>query len=698
MALPPEEQVQCLLDLGLRVDHPTEEEVALYVDAELDASAIAELAVIGVIVQPGFFVPPVPGRHARGFHLAMVGHPSLEAALADPRVTRMASLEARGEATNDTSTEFVGINAIRAGECVFPRTGAGVKLAIIDSGYDDTLSDLPVPYEAFDISDGMALSDWGTDLNGPLAGHGTHVAGVAVGDGTLSSDVYTGGAPDVDLMVYKTWNDVDGNNYEADLIRALEQAVAAGAQIVNMSVGVNTTFLDGSSPLCQTVDYATSEGVLVVVAAGNEAISLGHATVTLAPGETSEIFTYDVVNFLGEPYSQLQRLQVIWRDGALGDGNIRLICPEPATEPCPVEQYYESSDRGTEAKGYTFQSTVDTAAVQSFALQLVNDATEGDPVTVHVFRYLGLGRFSNADPTNTVQAPGVADTSLAVGAWVSRSEYTDSEGNVKPIAQGEFDQIASFSSRGPRIDGLAKPDISAPGTAIISLRASQAVVATTALVDDDGIIGEGGVNHMVRTGTSFASPMVCAGAAILMEAAPYLTAAEIRDVLQRNSSRGDDPDNAEGHGLMDVHAALIEVTNSNCSLMIPSTGAVVYADGGEVELKIDGTPEYAFDAYIVLGSLSGTEPGLMIDAVTTLPLNFDAYLSYGYLHPNQPPLLNGFGMLDEDGRANATFTVGPDVLWLFPGMEIHHAVMVLRMVPMASWVQLSDPAVRTEVR
>ena len=148
----------------------------------------------------------------------------------------------------------------------------------------------------------MALSEWGTDLNGTLAGHGTHVAGVAVGDGTLSGGVYAGGAPDVDLLAYKTWNDVDGFNYEADIIRALEQAVVAGARIVNMSVGVNTTFLDGSSPLCQLVDYASSEGVLVVAAAGNEGISLGHASVTLAPGETSEVFTYDVVNFLGTPY------------------------------------------------------------------------------------------------------------------------------------------------------------------------------------------------------------------------------------------------------------------------------------------------------------------------------------------------------------------------------------------------------------
>jgi serine protease AprX len=96
-------------------------------------------------------------------------------------------------------------------------------------------------------------------------GHGTHVAGIAAGDGTASNGKFKGVAPDAKLLAYKVL-DSYGYGYMSDVIAGIEAAVENKSDVISMSLG---GFGDPDDIMCQAVDNAFDMGSVVVVAAGN---------------------------------------------------------------------------------------------------------------------------------------------------------------------------------------------------------------------------------------------------------------------------------------------------------------------------------------------------------------------------------------------------------------------------------------------
>jgi hypothetical protein len=126
----------------------------------------------------------------------------------------------------------------------------------------------------------------------------------------------------------------------------------------------------------------------------------------------------------------------------------------------------------------------------------------------------------NSGPgTRTIWTPADGDSVLAVGA-------EDSLGN-----------LASFSSRGPTADGRIKPDFTAPGVDIC--------VAT----------GAGAVRRL--NGTSFATPLLAASAALVKQVHPAMTPMEMRAAFRRWAANRSAPDSLRGWGRPDVTAAAI---------------------------------------------------------------------------------------------------------------------------------------------
>ncbi|MEO2267540.1 S8 family serine peptidase [Pseudoalteromonas sp. YIC-656] len=139
-------------------------------------------------------------------------------------------------------------------------TGAGVKVAVLDTGYDLEHSDLQGRVVASrDFTYSMNAVD---DTNG----HGTHTASTIAGTGAESNGKWVGVAPDADLVIGKVLSNNGGGSMYG-ILNGMQWAVMSeNADIVNMSLGGSATSCDG--PLVDMVE-ALSDRALFVISAGN---------------------------------------------------------------------------------------------------------------------------------------------------------------------------------------------------------------------------------------------------------------------------------------------------------------------------------------------------------------------------------------------------------------------------------------------
>ncbi|WP_306312066.1 S8 family peptidase [Streptomyces hydrogenans] len=138
--------------------------------------------------------------------------------------------------------------------------GAGVKVAVLDTGVDETHPDLKgriIGSRSF--IDGQAVTD--------LHGHGTHVASTIAGSGAASDGRNKGVAPAADLLIGKVLAN-SGSGNDSQIIAGMEWAAEQGADIISMSLGGPAT--GGPDPMTAVVERLTaSTGTLFVIAAGN---------------------------------------------------------------------------------------------------------------------------------------------------------------------------------------------------------------------------------------------------------------------------------------------------------------------------------------------------------------------------------------------------------------------------------------------
>lgn len=140
----------------------------------------------------------------------------------------------------------------------------------------------------------------------------------------------------------------------------------------------------------------------------------------------------------------------------------------------------------------------------------------------------------------TVASPGIELSIITVGAIDDKNSLNFSDYG-----------IANFSSRGPTIDGLIKPDVVCPGTNIISLRSPNSTI------DKQNKNARVGTDYFSLSGTSMATP-ICAGiVALILEADNTLKPNEVKEKL-KNTARpliNINDENIEGKGLADAEEA-----------------------------------------------------------------------------------------------------------------------------------------------
>jgi len=177
-----------------------------------------------------------------------------------------------------------GIARIDAPSAWAYSTGAGVKLAIVDTGIDLDHKDLQA-----NIAGGVNTINLLKSANDDN-GHGTHVAGTA---GAISNTIgVVGAAPQVSLYAVKVLGR-NGTGWLSDVIEGLTWCIDNGMQVVNMSLGSNS---DNQS-FHDAVTAVYNAGITQVAAAGNNGDGYGTGTgAVIYPAAYSEVIAVTATN------------------------------------------------------------------------------------------------------------------------------------------------------------------------------------------------------------------------------------------------------------------------------------------------------------------------------------------------------------------------------------------------------------------
>ncbi|MHC1737256.1 MAG: S8/S53 family peptidase [Ignavibacteriaceae bacterium] len=416
-------------------------------------------------------------------------------------------------------------------------------------------------------------------------GHGTHVSGTAAGNG-LAIGNYTGIAPESQIIFVKGFRTgpgfadadvINGCNYIFNKAAALNKA-----SVINLSLGGHYGPHDGTSLYEQALSNLTGVGKIIVAAAGNEGASFEHLSYTTGGtnlntakqsfwmvSEGSSLSAVDMwYNSPGQIYVGI----------AAYDAQLNLIGNTTALAPGQKIEDVAFTISGT-TYGYV---TVDASVTADpnngarrvvFAIDSHNGAVNIRACYWTIYTY-GTGTLdawcfnggyfttdSNpsiglypGDNNKTIGIPSTALKLLSIGAYVTKTQWTDIDGQTwgqggNPVLQSR----ATFSSMGPTRDGRIKPDISAPGEVIVSSLSGFLTIGGNGT--PRAHIVQGG-RHQKMQGTSMASPHVTGVVALMLERNRGLDYQGVYNLLTVNTKKdsytGQTQNNNFGFGKLDA--------------------------------------------------------------------------------------------------------------------------------------------------
>lgn len=434
--------------------------------------------------------------------------------------------------------------------------GRGIKIGIIDTGIqmthaafqDNSLPELDGFPKVNQSTDStltnrkvVVARNYGSGLGAGSAndtkGHGTAVAMVAAGvTNTGPFGAITGIAPKAYLGNYKVFPD-DEEGAPLDLVlRALEDAVADGMDIVNLSLGGQPARRSEEDFFVRAVERAISSGVIVVVAAGNEGPDLNTiASPATAPNAISVGSARNDRVFAASVRVDSTQQAFI---AALGNG------AQPAQ---PVTGALDDVAR-LDPTGLAC-SALDSQSLQGrIALILRGTCTFEEKLNnAQGAGAIGAVIYTNDRPVSSMDVASarlpammVANTDgLALKQQIeSGIEVTM---NFRQTAVGvDPNGVSSLSSRGPSSSGGIKPDLLGVGSNVSTAAAGE--------LSSNG--------YSVESGTSLSSPMVAGAAALLKAARPGLSSDQYRSLLVNSAADFIGTVQQTGGGLLDMSASL----------------------------------------------------------------------------------------------------------------------------------------------
>jgi subtilisin family serine protease len=401
------------------------------------------------------------------------------------------------------------------------------------------------------------------EVDSPLGinGHGTHVAGSAVGNYVEGADLgdgvlenVSGVAPGAWLMVCKGlwWNGTTGSGGSGDLIACVDSMVADGADVINNSYGGGGGGDPRSDAFGEVFENAEAAGVVAVAAAGNDgpgARTIGcpgcqPSVLTVANSTHGRIHALSVdVDFppavqstlplsglgclegTGVPFTGTVGPDPIVYAGDVDAANFEGCDPFPAMS---MDGAIALISRGSCA----FATKVAEAEAAGAVATIVFNNLPGTPI---VMGGLNAGETISSCMLSNDQGILVRDHVQANPGAPGTINFPQS----RVTNENWEDFIASGSSRGPNgWADILKPEIAAPGTNIFSAWSPDAPGSP------------GPSDFTIISGTSMASPHIAGAAALVMQQNPgwepwqvksALTSTTVQDLVKEDGMTPADP-------------------------------------------------------------------------------------------------------------------------------------------------------------
>jgi subtilisin family serine protease len=431
-------------------------------------------------------------------------------------------------------------------------------------------------------------------------GHGTHVTGIAAGNGSALED-YTGMAPEADIIFVKGFRNT-ASFANSDVVNGCNYIFSKAAQlgkpaVINLSLGGHVGAHDGTSLYEQALSNLTGPGKIIVAAAGNEGgvpVHLGYTTSGTKIEELSQ--TYWII----PPGTDASAVDMWYDTGNISvgiaayDHSLNLL---GYTNPVAPGQKIENTNFEINGTNYgvvsidaTTTSDPNNGAGRVFFV-IDSDNGQIDLNAVYWVLYtFGSGTFdawqvadgyftTDSDPAKkimpgdfnkTVGSPGTSEKLICVGSYVTKNQWVDIDGQTR-IQGGNpvIGSISTFSSIGPSRDGRIKPDLAAPGEAILSAFSRDLTISND-FTPRSSILSGGKLQKM--QGTSMAAPHVTGVVALMLQAKPDLDYAGALAILKATARKdnftGESTNNVFGAGKLDAYNAVKSASGTGSGNMI----------------------------------------------------------------------------------------------------------------------------------
>lgn len=541
--------------------------------------------------------------------------------------------------------------------------------------------------------------------------HGSHVSGIAAANRYIETsegvfeDAFdvckvVGNAPDAQLLIMKVFG-VSGGAFASDYMAAIEDALVLGADSVNLSLGASYGGFSQAGVYQYLMEKLEASGTVVCVAAGNSGNWSDHVRTEdyLGAGYLyTDQVTYNTISTPGS-YTNVMTVASVNNSGQISNSLYRVDAENGESysgtyseTTYNVMKEFTSLDTSADGVGTTYDFVFIDGYGQAPELDHIDVkgkifiCSRGNEVTFYDKAGYAVENgavativYNNVDGTAGMdmsdyhhEEPAVMITKQAAAAIKAlATRQTDSEGNLyytgkmtvisglSVIEDGlDYYSMSDFSSWGTTGDLALKPEITAPGGSIFSVKGDTSATDT----------------YKTNSGTSMATPQVSGISALIGQyidakgwvASTGFNARQLSQSLLMSTAEPLKDGNGNYYSLLQQGAGLANsgnAVNADTFIMMGEDASPSAGDGKvKAELGDDpqktGIYEFSFDIY----NTSGEEKGFELSADVFTQDYFEAISndnveSTAYYMKQSTTALDSYTVFSENGKAQLDGTV-----------------------------------------